>query len=180
MDLPKPIPNGRSLPNQSPSIPAMPSEIPVPAAAPAPTPTPSIQRVVLVYSLVPDFCKMPNGSVVPFDLLAVYQDTVNDSANVFANKYGVCNFETMIAKCTGNEAAAGGVKSSTINGKIEMIPNGCTVKTNGFVTMRDGDLVFMNNQNTFGRIKVEDKTKVTSKKPTEVKIVPVVVEEEVK
>jgi hypothetical protein len=97
---------------------------------------------------------MPNGTVVPFDLIASYKDTQNESQNVFSNGYGTTKLDSTILMCTGDEPAAGGVSSGTIRGMVNMLPSSCTVRANGMPVMRKNDVVTMNNGNTLGIIEV--------------------------
>lgn len=131
-----------------------PSPSPLPSPAPTPVPTPAPERVVIAYSIVPDFCKMPNGTIVPFDLLASYEDTQNESQNVFANCYGVTKLDSSMLKCTGDEPSVGGVCSGTTGGLVSMLPNSCTVRANGLPVMRKDDVVTMNHGNTLGKLDV--------------------------
>lgn len=111
-------------------------------------------RKVVVYSIAPDFCTMPDGSVVPFDLFATYRDSQKESSTVFSNGYGTSHIDACLMMCTGDESAVGGVKSGAVAGPVEMLPNSCTVNVNGKQAMRDSDFASMNYQNTIGVIKV--------------------------
>jgi hypothetical protein len=130
-----------------------PSSTPTPQPAPTPTPSP-IVRQVIAYSLVPDFCKLPNGTIVPFDLISFFTDTKLDSDNVCANSHGVLRLNSEHSQSFGDESSAGGVASGTIRGRVKMLPNACTVYTNQYQTMQDGNLASMNEGNTIGIIKV--------------------------
>ncbi len=135
-----------------------PSTTPAPAPAPSPTPPQPVaarkQSIVVVYSVAPDVCVMPNGSFACFDLCAIGDDAVNQSPDVFANQAGVIKLDTKLLVCSGDEPAVGGALSDTIKNLVEMLPNGCKVITNGKVTIRDKDLCTMNNKNTIGIVTV--------------------------
>ena len=157
MSDPTPMPTSSPAPQSSSAGTAAPG----PAAVPAPTPTPAAasggvppDRVVIAISVLPDFCYMQNGTVVPFDIIATYKDSQRESPNVFSNCHGTMHVDTLFATCAGHEGASGGVKSSVIHGKCDMLPNACTVRVNGEQAMRDKDLVKMNDGNSLGMLYV--------------------------
>ena len=91
---------------------------------------------------------------MPFDLFGTYKDSQEESSTVFSNGHGTSHIDAKLMMCTGNESSAGGVKSGTVTGTVEMLPNNCTVNVNGKQAMRESDFVSMNRQNTIGVIKV--------------------------
>lgn len=110
--------------------------------------------VVIVVSVAPDVCTMPSGVTACFDLVAVGTDAIDYCTSVRFNGSEAINCITQLERCSGDESAASGIASGTINGPVHMIPNGSTVNSQGQPTMRDGDAVYMNNKNTPGIIKV--------------------------
>lgn len=112
---------------------------------------PSIEWVVI--SLYSDVV-ITKGVPVPYALMSKPQVAELASKDVAANGMCVMNIDSICTTCTGDEAGDAGIKSGTILGLCEPVPKVCNVHVNSSPILHEGDLVFMNLQNTIGMVMV--------------------------
>ncbi len=110
--------------------------------------------IVLVHSITPDACFLPPGSVAPFQIVANGVDAENTCSTVHATGQPVMNMVSIFSVCYNDEGGVAGVKSGTVKGVVTPIENACKVKALGQHILRDGDLVWMNNGNCLGIVKI--------------------------
>lgn len=109
-----------------------------------------------VVSLLPDVCLTPssNGTPVPYPVDIDLSGSANVSPNVNFNDDGAFLYnqsDTVIVK--NDEAGQGlGIVSGTVSEKAEAITSSESVIINGKQLVREGDLFFMNEKNTIGKL----------------------------
>ncbi len=94
----------------------------------------------------PDVCKLPNGTPVPFNIVAWFDDSVRYSPNVNFGGKPAMTMNGRIKKVKGDEPGkGGGVISNTHKGYCIPITHSGTVNVNGYkVLYRDDTLMWMN------------------------------------
>lgn len=111
---------------------------------------------LIVVSMAPDVCKTPMGNAVvpvPYPVTIDLSGSNNYSTDVNFNDNQAFRFNTDTTKVIGDEAGtAGGVKSGTTGQKAEPIQHSASVKINKEHLIRCGDMFYMNNKNTQGRL----------------------------
>ncbi len=97
-------------------------------------------------SQFPDVCKLPNGTPVPFSIVAWFDDSQRYSPNVNFGGKPAMTMNGRIKKVKGDEPGkGGGVISNTNKGYCIPITHSGTVNVNGNkVLYRDGTLMWMN------------------------------------
>ena len=109
----------------------------------------------------PDVCKLPNGTPVPFSIVAWFDDSKRYSPNVNFGGKPAMTMNGRIKKVKGDEPGKGGGVISTVNkGYCIPITSSPTVKVNGeHVLYRDETLMWMNCRapdakpgNTIGKV----------------------------
>lgn len=103
----------------------------------------------IVISTLPDVCKTPMGSSsppVPYPVVAMLGDSLDNSLDVRANGKPVVSFDSSHTPTTvGDEAGtAVGVKSGTVGGQCWPKEKSSTVRVNGKPVIRHGDQFWMN------------------------------------
>ncbi|HEX4504039.1 MAG TPA: PAAR-like domain-containing protein [Scandinavium sp.] len=110
-----------------------------------------------VISLSPDVCKTPMGPAtppVPYPVTADLVDAVQTVPTVKANAAPlVVLTQSFIPKTKGDEpGTAKGISSGTVADICEPLEHSTTLKAGGFPVLRHGDVFWMNNKNTTGKI----------------------------
>ncbi|HEV7817121.1 MAG TPA: PAAR-like domain-containing protein, partial [Janthinobacterium sp.] len=108
-------------------------------------------------SLSPDVCKTPRGPgtpAVPYIIKGEFQDATGVSPNIRSNGEALALADsTVIPTVTGDEAGtAGGTTSGTYGKRVQHNEKSASVSFNGQRAIREGDLVWMNDKNTIGKI----------------------------
>ena len=107
----------------------------------------------LVICSMPDVCKIPNGTPVPFPITETLNNTVKHAKKTRFNGQFVILLKSHTTKVTGDEAGvAKGVVSGTTGKKAEPIEHSKSVKVEGSWVVRVNDSVYMNSKNTQGKV----------------------------
>lgn len=110
--------------------------------------------IVMVFSITPDACYLPGGSVAAFSIVANGTTAVNTCEDVRATSNHIMNMTSLFSTCQNDQPGVAGVASGTIGGICEPIENQCRVRAKGKHILRDGDIVWMNNRNCLGIVKI--------------------------
>lgn len=112
---------------------------------------------IKVICMAPDVCLTKVGSAVipiPYQITDVLDDSKNVTGSVFFTKekaFTIASFGNSVA---GDGAGTDkGIKSGTTEGKVEYKIHCCNVRVEGEYILRHGDICYMNNKNTIGKIK---------------------------
>ncbi|KRP74083.1 MULTISPECIES: DUF4150 domain-containing protein [Pseudomonas] len=102
-----------------------------------------------VVSIVPDVCKTPMGSAippVPYPVTAELKTATGVARSVRVNGEPVVVFNKSLVPSTKGDGAgaAKGIKSNTVGGKCYPLEKSSTVKAEGKLMVRNGDLFWMN------------------------------------
>ena len=108
-------------------------------------------------SIVPDFCRTPIGlstPPIPYMIIGEFSEATGVSPNITSNgEPVVIHSSTVIPTVKGDEPGiAKGVKSNTVGGRVQAMEKSSTLSFNGERAVRVGDLVYMNDKNTIGRV----------------------------
>lgn len=108
-------------------------------------------------SLVPDFCKTPVGSsvvVIPYNIKGEFITSEAVSKSVKTHGEPVfLHGRSFIPSVTGDAPGKlGGIKSGTFLKRVESNQFSSTKGSNGTQTIQESRFVWMNNQNTYGRV----------------------------
>ena len=108
-------------------------------------------------SLTPDICKTPIGSAtppIPYTVKGEFSEATGVSRNIRSNgEPVVISDSTVISQVTGDEAGtAKGIKSGTVGKRVQHDQKSSTVSFNGERAIREGDMVFMNDGNSRGKV----------------------------
>jgi hypothetical protein len=108
-------------------------------------------------SIVPDICLTPIGPTmvpIPYIIIGEFAEATGVSANITSNgEPVVIHASTVIPSVRGDEAGTGkGIKSGTIGGRVQAMEKSSTLSFNGERAVRVGDLVYMNDKNTIGKV----------------------------
>lgn len=107
---------------------------------------------ILVSSL-PDWCRLPDGTPVPFTICAIQGDDANTAASVRQTKLRSHTTASLIINCKGDEPGTGlGVRSNTVGSICQPKTWSKTVRIEGHHAVRHNDEWWMNNKNTFGKL----------------------------
>lgn len=110
--------------------------------------------IVIVHSITPDACYLPNSSIAGFAIVSSGIHAAKTCSNVNATTNPVMNMTSIFSTCSNDQAGVAGVISGTVIGKCEPIENQCKVRAEGQHILRDGDIVWMNNHNCLGIVKI--------------------------
>ena len=108
-------------------------------------------------SIFPDICLTPLGPTmvpVPYIIIGEFSEATGVSPNVTSNgEPVVIHASTVIPSVRGDEPGTGkGIKSGTVGGRVQSMEKSSTLWFNGERALRVGDLVYMNDKNTIGKI----------------------------
>jgi hypothetical protein len=108
-------------------------------------------------SIVPDFCRTPigpNSPAIPYMIIGEFSEATGVSTNITSNgEPVVIHGSTVIPTVKGNEpGVGGGIKSNTVGGRVQAMEKSSTLSFNGERAVRVGDLVYMNDRNTIGKV----------------------------
>jgi hypothetical protein len=108
-------------------------------------------------SLVPDFCRTPigpNTPPIPYMIIGEFAEATGVSTNITSNgEPVVIHASTVIPTVKGDEpGTAKGIKSNTVGGRVQPMEKSSTLSFNGERAVRVGDLVYMNDKNTIGKV----------------------------
>jgi hypothetical protein len=108
-------------------------------------------------SIVPDICLTPVGPTmvpIPYIIIGEFSEATGVSPNITSNgEPVVIHASTVIPSVRGDEAGTGkGIKSGTVGGRVQAMEMSSTLSFNGERALRVGDLVYMNDKNTIGKI----------------------------
>jgi hypothetical protein len=108
-------------------------------------------------SIVPDFCRTPIGPSavpVPYMIIGEFCEATGVSRNITSNgEPVVIHASTVIPTVKGDEPGiAKGIKSNTVGGRVQHMEKSSTLSFNGERAVRVGDLVYMNDKNTIGKV----------------------------
>jgi hypothetical protein len=108
-------------------------------------------------SIVPDFCRTPIGASaipVPYMIIGEFCEATGVSPNITSNGDPVViHASTVIPTVKGDEPGiAKGIKSNTVGGRVQHMEKSSTLSFNGERAVRVGDLVYMNDKNTIGKV----------------------------
>ncbi|VVN92567.1 DUF4150 domain-containing protein [Pseudomonas fluorescens] len=102
-----------------------------------------------VVSLVPDVCKTPMGAPippVPYPVTAELKSATGVAKSVRANGKPVVVYDmSLVPKTLGDQAGvAKGIKSNTVGGKCYPKDKSSSVRAEGKLIVRHGDMFWMN------------------------------------
>jgi hypothetical protein len=108
-------------------------------------------------SIIPDFCRTPigpNAPAIPYMIIGEFSEATGVSTNITSNgEPVVIHVSTVIPSVTGDEPGVGkGIKSNTVGGPVQPMEKSSTLSFNGERAVRVGDLVYMNDKNTIGKV----------------------------
>jgi hypothetical protein len=108
-------------------------------------------------SIFPDICLTPLGSTmvpVPYVIIGEFSEATGVSPNITSNgEPVVIHASTMVPSVRGDEPGTGkGIKSGTVGGRVQAMEKSSTLSFNGERAVRVGDLVYMNDKNTIGKV----------------------------
>lgn len=116
---------------------------------------------VSVMGLTPSVNLTPMGntiSPVPYPVQENFSPASSVSSNVNFNRDPAFHAGSNTSQVTGDAAgSAGGIKSGTVGGKSTAIPQvsgSATVFINGQRSIREGDVMYMQNENNTGKVQV--------------------------
>ncbi len=105
----------------------------------------------LVISLYPDVV-LTKGAPVPYVIMTSAEVAELCSSNVAANGQCSLTVDSICTRCEGDESGDAGIKSGKVADRCEPHPKAYPVFINSSVVLQEGDLVFMNDRNTTGKI----------------------------
>jgi hypothetical protein len=108
-------------------------------------------------SIFPDICLTPMGPTmvpIPYVIIGEFSDATGVSPNITSNgEPVVMHASTVIPSVRGDEPGTGkGIKSGTVGGRVQAMEKSSTLSFNGERAVRVGDLVYMNDKNTIGKV----------------------------
>jgi len=107
----------------------------------------------MVICSMPDVCKLPNGTPVPFPIIEKLSNSASYSKTTRFNGKWAFLFKSNTTKVMGDEGGvAKGVKSGTVGKQAEPTEHSKSFNIDGSPVVRVGDKVDMNDKNTQGTV----------------------------